>query len=42
MSELKNKIFKGPNDLDYAVIKLKPSKIEYCSPRSFKPEVWTK
>jgi general stress protein 26 len=36
-----NKIFQGPDDPNYAVIQVDPYKIEYCTPESFEPEVWT-
>jgi len=35
-------IFKGPDDPNYAVIIVKPYRIEYWSPGKFEPEVWTK
>lgn len=34
-------IFSGPDDPNYAVIEIKPYYIEYVSPGSHKPEVWT-
>lgn len=34
-------IFSGPDDPNYGVIEIKPYYIEYVSPASHKPEVWT-
>jgi general stress protein 26 len=36
-----NKIFQGPDDPNYAVIQVVPYRIEYSTPGSFEPEVWT-
>ena len=35
-------IFDGPDDPRYAVIVIKPDRIEYCVPGSYEPEVWMK
>lgn len=35
-------IFEGPDDPKYCVIVVKPYRIEYCTPGSYEPEVWTK
>ena len=35
-------IFGGPDDPNFAVVVVEPYRIEYCSPGSFEPEVWTK
>jgi general stress protein 26 len=32
--------FKGPDDPDYVVIFIQPTRIEYNGPGSFEPEVW--
>ena len=34
-------IFSGPDDPNYGVIEIKPYCIEYVSPPSHKPEIWT-
>lgn len=34
-------IFEGPDDPNYAVIEIRPYSIEYWTPGTFKPEVWT-
>ncbi len=34
-------IFEGPDDPNYGVIIVEPYRIEYCSPGSNTPEVWT-
>lgn len=34
-------IFKGPDDPNYGVIIVEPYRIEYCTPGSFEPDVWT-
>lgn len=35
-------IFDGPDDPKYCVIVVEPYRIEYCTPGSYDPEVWTK
>lgn len=35
-------IFDGPDDPKYAVIIVEPYRIEYCTPGSYEPEIWTK
>jgi len=35
-------IFEGPDDPNYRVIVIKPYRIEYCTPGSYAPEVWTR
>lgn len=35
-------IFEGPDDPKYSIIVIEPYRIEYCTPGSFEPEVWTK
>ncbi len=40
-SEMLAPIFNGPDDPNYAVIVIKPYYIEYWSPGTFQPEVWT-
>ena len=39
-SDRLNAVFKGPDDPRYGVLVMTPYRIEYCSPDSFKPEVW--
>ncbi len=34
-------IFDGPDDPNYSVIKVTPYRIEYCTPGSHEPRVWT-
>ena len=34
-------IFEGPDDPKYGVIEVTPYRIEYCTPGTFEPEVWT-
>ena len=36
-----NQFFKGPEDLNYVVVKITPSLIEYMSPGAHQPEVYT-
>ena len=40
-SDMLSQIFKGPEDPNYGVIIVEPYRIEYCTPGSFEPEVWT-
>lgn len=35
-------IFDGPDDPKYSIIVVEPYRIEYCSPGSYEPEVWTR
>lgn len=35
-------IFEGPDDPRYRVIVITPYRIEYCTPGSYEPEVWTR
>jgi general stress protein 26 len=35
-------IFTGPDDPKYAVIIIEPYRIEYCTPGSYVPEIWTR
>lgn len=35
-------IFDGPDDPKYSIIVVEPYRIEYCTPGSYEPEVWTK
>lgn len=34
-------IFEGPDDPNYCLIVVEPYRIEYCTPGSYEPEVWT-
>lgn len=36
-----SEIFQGPEDPDYAIVKVIPSRIEFYSREDFKPEVWS-
>ena len=40
-SDMYKDIFQGPDDPNYAVIVVKPYRIEYCEAGKFEPEVWT-
>ncbi len=35
-------IFDGPDDPKYCIVVVEPYRIEYCTPGSFEPEIWTK
>ena len=35
-------IFKGPDDPKYVVVIIEPYRIEYCTPGSYVPEIWTR
>ncbi len=35
-------IFSGPDDPKYSIIVIEPYRIEYCTPGSWEPEVWTR
>ena len=41
-NEMLAPIFEGPDDPDYAIIVVEPYRIEYCTPGSYEPEVWTR
>jgi general stress protein 26 len=41
-NDLLTPLFDGPDDPRYCVIVVEPYRIEYCTPGSFEPEVWTK
>ncbi len=40
-TEMLSQIFDGPDDPKYGVLEITPYRIEFCSPGSYKPEVWT-
>jgi general stress protein 26 len=40
-NDMLSDIFEGPDDPNYGIIIVKPYRIEYCTPGSFEPEVWT-
>ncbi len=40
-SDMLSPIFNGPDDPKYGVLVMEPYRIEYCSPGSYEPEVWT-
>jgi general stress protein 26 len=35
-------IFTGPDDPKYVVVIIEPYRIEYCTPGSYQPEIWTR
>lgn len=35
-------IFTGPDDPKYVVVIIEPYRIEYCTPGSYVPEIWTR
>lgn len=35
-------IFTGPDDPKYTIIIIEPYRIEYCTPGSYLPEIWTR
>ncbi len=41
-TEMLAQIFDGPDDPKYGVIVIEPYRIEYCTPGSYVPEVWTR
>jgi len=41
-NDMLDPIFDGPDDPQYCVIVIEPYRIEYCTPGSYEPEVWTK
>lgn len=40
-TEMLAPIFDGPDDPKYGVLVMTPYRIEYCTPGSYEPEVWT-
>jgi hypothetical protein len=34
-------IFDGPDDPKYGVLVMSPYRIEYCTPGTYEPEIWT-
>ena len=40
-SDMLAPIFDGPDDPKYGVVIVDPYRIEYCTPGSFEPEVWS-
>ena len=40
-TEMLANIFDGPDDPKYGILVMEPYRIEYCSPGSYEPEVWT-
>ena len=40
-NEMLAPIFDGPDDPKYGVVMVEPYRIEYCSPGSYEPEVWS-
>jgi len=40
-SEMLAPIFDGPDNPKYGVIEIAPYRVEYCTPGSYEPEVWT-
>ena len=40
-SDMLAPIFAGPDDPKYGVIEVIPYRIEYCTPGSYEPQVWT-
>ena len=41
-NEMLEPIFAGPDDPKYAIIVVDAYRIEYCTPGSYEPEVWTR
>jgi general stress protein 26 len=41
-NDMLSPIFDGPDDPNYSVIIVTPYRIEYCTPGSYEPEVWTR
>jgi general stress protein 26 len=41
-NDMLSRIFSGPDDPKYAIVIVRPYRIEYNTPGSFTPEVWTK
>jgi general stress protein 26 len=41
-NDMLSPIFDGPDDPKYSVIIVTPYRIEYCTPGSYEPEVWTR
>ena len=40
-SDMLAPIFEGPDDPKYGVVEVTPYRIEYCTPGSYEPRVWT-
>ena len=40
-SDMLAPIFEGPDDPKYGVLEVTPYRIEYCTPGSYEPQVWT-
>ena len=40
-SDMLKHIFSGPDDPRYGIVIVEPYRVEYCSPGTFEPEVWT-
>lgn len=40
-TEMLANIFDGPDDPKYGIIEIAPYRIEYCTPGSHEPEIWT-
>ena len=40
-SDMLAPIFAGPDDPKYGVIEVTPYRVEYCTPGSYEPQVWT-
>lgn len=40
-TDMLSQIFEGPDDPKYGVLEVTPYRIEFCSPGSYEPEVWT-
>ena len=40
-TDMLSNIFDGPDDPKFAVLETTPYRIEFCSPGSYEPEVWT-
>jgi len=40
-TDMLSHIFTGPDDPKYGVLETTPYRIEFCSPGSYEPEVWT-
>ena len=40
-SDMLAPIFEGPDDPKYGVVEVVPYRIEYCTPGSYEPQVWT-
>jgi general stress protein 26 len=40
-TEMLANIFDGPDDPKYGVLVMSPYRIEYCTPGTYEPEIWT-